>query len=69
MIDEILEKFIKRKVKAVKYNNSLDKIVQNFCSYDCYIQISPDKQELIIMNKKPKEFQKYILEVDPDLVQ
>ena len=58
-----------RKIKIIKYNSSLDKVVQNFSSFDSYLQISRNKDELVIFNKKPIEFQKYILEADPEVVE
>lgn len=53
----------------MKYNYSLEDIVQNFPSYDGYLQLSHDGKELIITCKKPVDNQKYVLEADPNLVE
>ena len=53
----------------VKYNFTLDESIQNFTTYDGYIQLSSDGQELLITNKKVIEDQEYILEADDYIVE
>ena len=49
-------------------NSSLDDTTQNFSSYDGYMQTDINSEELIIMNKKPVDNPKYVLEADPSIV-
>lgn len=57
-------------MKIIKYNCSLDRNVQNFQTYEGYLQVIDD--QLIITNKKPLDNPKYkhddsrILETNPD---
>jgi hypothetical protein len=51
-------------MKCIKYNSSLDAIVQNLYNSEGYIQLSKDRSEVIIMNKKPIANPKYIFEAE-----
>jgi hypothetical protein len=44
-------------------------VVQNFNSYQSYMQLSQDGKELIIVNRKPREKLEYIHEEDPKKVE
>ena len=44
-------------IPCIKYNYSLDKIVQNFTSYKSFLTLSEDGNELIITTMKPIEKQ------------
>lgn len=56
-------------MKIIKYNCSLDRNVQNFQTYEGYMQVIDN--QLIITNKKPLDNPKYqhdvsrVLESDP----
>ena len=63
-INQIENLFMGNKVKVIKYNSSLDEIVQKHVCFDAYLQLSQDRKKLIFVNKKPVE-DKYILETDP----
>ena len=41
------------KIKCIKFNHSLDEIVQNFSSYEATIELSKNFEYLTITNKKP----------------
>ena len=56
-------------VKCTKYNYSLEEIVQNFSTYEGFIQLSEDSKKLIITCKKPIDNQKYVLEADPNTIE
>lgn len=56
------------KMHCFKYNYAFEEVVQNFNSYQSFIQLSPDGTELIITNRKPKEQLEYIHEEDPQVV-
>ena len=49
-------------MKVVKYNSSLDSIVQNLYNNEAFIQLSKDGSEILIMNKKPVANPKYVYE-------
>lgn len=56
-VDEILtiEKFFKEnKIKVVKYNNTIDKSM-GVRSYNGFVQLSPDGEQLILTKFKIKE--------------
>lgn len=57
------------KISCFKYNYAFEEVVQNFNSYQSYIQLSPDGEELIIVNRKPREKLEYIHEEDPKVVE
>ena len=59
--------FQENKVKCIKFNYSLDEVVQKHVCFDAFIKLSQDKKQLIIANKKPVE-DDYILEADPNEV-
>ena len=46
-------RFQTKKIKAMKYNSSLDELVQNFRQYECLLRLSDNKDEIIITNLKP----------------
>lgn len=62
-INEIIKLFKEKKVKLIKYNQSLDKEVQDCVCYDGYMQLSQDEKELLITIKKPVK-EKFGLESD-----
>ena len=64
-IEKITESLKNDPIKCYKYNNNLDKSIQNFSQFDSIISISGDGKELIITNKKPNENPEYVLEADP----
>ena len=57
---------MKTKIECFKYNYSLEDTVQNFGSFQSYIEIKGE--ELIITNRKPVSKKKYVLEPDPKKV-
>jgi len=56
----------KNKINAFKYNYALDSNVQNFTTFDAFIELSKDYKYIQIINRKPNEAVKYILEADPE---
>lgn len=56
-INTIRDKFKANKIQVIKYNCSLDENVQNFQSYEGFMQLVDN--ELIITNKKPLDNPKY----------
>lgn len=46
---------LKGRIQCQKYNYAMDEVVQNFCCYDGYIQLSTDEKELELWLKKPLE--------------
>ena len=57
--DQILEvkAFLKKhRIPCFKYNYSLDHETQNFSSFQCYLQLSKDGEQLLITCRKPTEF-------------
>ena len=59
----------KNKIDAFKYNYALDSVVQNFGTFECFIELSKDYKYIKITNRKPNEQIKYILEADPEKLQ
>ena len=57
------------KIQCFKYNYSLDKEVQNIESYPAFIELSEDFKFFKIVNRKPNEKIKYLLEADPQKIQ
>ena len=51
------------KISIVKYNNTFDSSVQNFPTYDGYLQI--EHGYLVITLKKPCAKPEYIMNSDP----
>ena len=52
------------KLNCVKYNYSLEEGVQNFKTFQAYVQLSHDGEELIIKNRKIQEKLVHSLEED-----
>ena len=65
IIPQTIQKMKTNRFAAQKYNYALDKSVQNFSSYACYLQLSQDGKDLLILNKKIIENPKHVLEADP----
>ena len=66
---EVLKKVFKNnKIKIKKYNYAIDESVQNFSSFDAYLQLSEDETKFIVTNKKPVNDPEYIYEADPQLI-
>ena len=56
------------RIRCFKYNYALEEIVQNFSSFQGFIKLSQDGEYLNIINLKPNEKLKYVLEADPNIV-
>ena len=56
------------RIRCFKYNYALEEIVQNFSSFQGFIKLSQDGESLNIINLKPNEKLKYVLEADPNIV-
>lgn len=57
------ERFTNKRIPCMKYNHALEDVVQNFSTYQSYIQLKDN--QLLIVNKKPVDNQEYVLEADP----
>ena len=57
---EVLNYFVKHKVRCVKYNNCLDQGIQKQRCFDSFLQLTTDKKKLILTNKVVKlKFEQY----------
>ena len=65
-IKTTIEYLNKTKIDCFKYNYALEDTVQNFGSFQSYIEIKGE--ELIITNLKPVTKKQYILDPDPKKV-
>ena len=65
-IDKIKEYLANNQIECDKYNYALDEGIQNYKCYNGYIQLSKDFKYINIVNRKPNDTVKYILEADPD---
>jgi hypothetical protein len=57
-LESAYQMFKENKVQCVKYNHSVESSIQLHETFSAYIQISPDHQDLIIMNKRPLDYRK-----------
>lgn len=55
---------MKKKIDCIKFNYSLDGIVQNISNYEGYIKLSDDNLNLEIFLKKPKEYRVAVAQDD-----
>ena len=67
-INQIRYFMMTNKINCFKYNYAFEEVVQNFNSYQSYIQLSSDGTELIITNRKPIEKLEYLHEEDPQVI-
>jgi hypothetical protein len=57
------------KVKCIKYNNTLDDAAYQYPTFNAFIELSLDGEELIITNKVKYKDKEYVLENDPCEIQ
>ena len=57
------------KIKCIKYNNTLDDEAYKYATYNAFIELSLDEEELIITNKVKYKDKEYVLENDPCEIQ
>ena len=67
-VEDLKRVFKNNKVRIKKYNYAIDDTVQNFSSFDGFLQLSENEKNFIITNKKPVDNPEYILEADPETV-
>ena len=67
-INQIRYFLTNNRINCFKYNYAFEEVVQNFNSYQSFIQLSPDGTELVITNRKPREKLEYLHQEDPDLI-
>ena len=64
-IEDILEIFKMNKIKVIKYNNTLDDEAFKYPTYNAFMELSLDGEQLFITNKVKYKDKEYVLENDP----
>ena len=68
-LDDIKEMFQTKKIKVIKYNNTLDPEASKCFKYNAFLEMCEDGDEIIITNKVKCLKEEYILEHDPLIIQ